>query len=73
MLYGLSLLAGIVLLTLGGESLIRGAVAGARQVGVSPLLTGLVVSFGTSAPQGFWCYAFNFMNKDHYANRNLRT
>ncbi|HBM42847.1 MAG TPA: sodium:calcium antiporter, partial [Halomonas sp.] len=37
MLYGLSLLAGIALLTLGGESLIRGAVAGARRVGVSPL------------------------------------
>ncbi|MDN7133555.1 calcium/sodium antiporter [Halomonas sp. MC140] len=52
MLYGLSLLAGIVLLTLGGESLIRGAVAGARRVGVSPLLTGLVVvGFGTSAPE----------------------
>ena len=52
MLYGLSLLAGIALLTLGGESLIRGAVAGARRVGVSPLLTGLVVvGFGTSAPE----------------------
>lgn len=52
MLYGLSLLAGIVLLTLGGESLIRGAVAGARKAGVSPLLTGLVVvGFGTSAPE----------------------
>ena len=57
MLYGLSLLAGIALLTLGGESLIRGAVAGARRAGVSPLLTGLVVDrvlleylncFGTS-------------------------
>ncbi|MGQ7262529.1 calcium/sodium antiporter [Vreelandella sp. V005] len=52
MLYGLSLLAGIVLLTLGGESLIRGAIAGAKRVGVSPLLTGLVVvGFGTSSPE----------------------
>nr|WP_295707722.1 calcium/sodium antiporter [uncultured Halomonas sp.] len=52
MLYGLSLLAGIVLLTLGGESLIRGAVAGAKRAGVSPLLTGLVVvGFGTSSPE----------------------
>lgn len=52
MLYGLSLLAGIALLTLGGESLIRGAVAGAKRAGVSPLLTGLViVGFGTSAPE----------------------
>ena len=52
MLYGLSLLAGIVLLFLGGESLIRGAVAGTKRMGVSPLLTGLVVvGFGTSAPE----------------------
>ncbi|WP_404375986.1 calcium/sodium antiporter [Vreelandella aquamarina] len=52
MLYGLSLLAGIVLLFLGGESLIRGAVAGAKRIGVTPLLTGLVVvGFGTSAPE----------------------
>ncbi|QNI01694.1 calcium/sodium antiporter [Halomonas sp. SH5A2] len=52
MLHALSLLAGIGFLTLGGEALIRGAVAGARRVGVSPLLTGLVVvGFGTSAPE----------------------
>ncbi|MBZ5488763.1 calcium/sodium antiporter [Halomonas aquamarina] len=52
MLYGLSLLAGIVLLTLGGEGLIRGAVAGAKRLGVSPLFTGLViVGFGTSSPE----------------------
>lgn len=52
MLYGLSLLAGIVLLTLGGEGLIRGAVAGAKRMGVSPLFTGLViVGFGTSSPE----------------------
>ncbi|MGM0543862.1 MAG: calcium/sodium antiporter [Pseudomonadota bacterium] len=52
MLYALSLLVGISCLTLGGEALIRGAVAGARRVGVSPLLTGLVVvGFGTSAPE----------------------
>ncbi|WP_106375064.1 calcium/sodium antiporter [Vreelandella songnenensis] len=52
MLYGLSLFAGIVLLTLGGEGLIRGAVAGAKRLGVSPLFTGLViVGFGTSSPE----------------------
>ncbi|SDN31924.1 calcium/sodium antiporter [Vreelandella arcis] len=52
MLYALSLLAGIGFLTLGGEALIRGAVAGAQRAGVSPLLTGLVVvGFGTSAPE----------------------
>ncbi|MFC7368344.1 calcium/sodium antiporter [Vreelandella zhaodongensis] len=52
MLYGISLLVGIVLLTLGGEALIRGAVAGAKRMGISPLLTGLVVvGFGTSFPE----------------------
>ncbi|GHA84855.1 calcium/sodium antiporter [Modicisalibacter luteus] len=50
--YALSLAVGIVLLTLGGEALIRGAIAASRRVGVSPLLTGLViVGFGTSAPE----------------------
>lgn len=52
MLYALSLIAGIGLLTLGGEALIRGAIAASRRMGVSPLLTGLViVGFGTSAPE----------------------
>lgn len=48
----LFLLLGIVLLTAGGEALIRGAMAAARRLGVSPLLSGLViVGFGTSAPE----------------------
>ncbi|WP_447555058.1 calcium/sodium antiporter [Vreelandella sp. EE22] len=52
MLYVLSLLGGIALLTLGGEALVRGAVAGAERLGVSALFTGLViVGFGTSAPE----------------------
>ncbi|RJG18392.1 sodium:calcium antiporter [Alcanivorax profundi] len=43
---------GLLLLTLGGEMLIRGALALAHRVGVSPLLSGLViVGFGTSAPE----------------------
>jgi cation:H+ antiporter len=46
------LFVGLVLLTLGAEALVRGAVAGARRAGVSPLLAGLViVGFGTSAPE----------------------
>jgi cation:H+ antiporter len=46
------LLVGLVLLTLGGEALVRGALAAARRMGVSPLLAGLViVGFGTSAPE----------------------
>ncbi|WP_252105982.1 MULTISPECIES: calcium/sodium antiporter [unclassified Halomonas] len=52
MLYLLSLLGGIALLTLGGEALVRSAVAGAERLGVSALFTGLViVGFGTSAPE----------------------
>jgi cation:H+ antiporter len=52
MLNILFLFAGIVLLTCGGEALIRGSLAAARRLGVSPLLSGLViVGFGTSAPE----------------------
>lgn len=43
---------GIVLLTTGGETVVRGASALARRLGVSPLVIGLtVVAFGTSAPE----------------------
>jgi len=43
---------GVVLLTGGGEALIRGSLAAARRMGVSPLLSGLlIVGFGTSAPE----------------------
>lgn len=46
------LFVGLVLLTVGGEALVRGALAAARRIGVSPLLAGLViVGFGTSAPE----------------------
>ncbi len=52
MLNLLLLLLGVCLLTAGGEALIRGSLAVARRVGVSPLLSGLViVGFGTSAPE----------------------
>ncbi|MFW2587988.1 calcium/sodium antiporter [Sagittula sp. SSi028] len=48
----LAILAGLVLLVLGGESLVRGASALARRWGVSPLMIGLVlVGFGTSLPE----------------------
>ena len=48
----LSLAFGLVLLVLGGEALVRGAVALAARLGVSPLLIGLtVVGFGTSTPE----------------------
>jgi cation:H+ antiporter len=48
----LGLIGGFVLLVLGGESLVRGSVALARRIGVSPLLIGLtLVGFGTSTPE----------------------
>ena len=48
----LLLLLGIALLTFGGELLIRGALSAAQRLGISPLLSGLViVGFGTSAPE----------------------
>ncbi len=48
----LPLLGGLVLLALGGEFLVRGAVNVAERMGVSPLLIGLtLVGFGTSTPE----------------------
>jgi cation:H+ antiporter len=48
----LSLSAGLVLLLIGGEALVRGAVQVAEKLRVSPLLVGLtVVGFGTSMPE----------------------
>ncbi len=47
-----SLILGFVLLVVGGESLVRGAVATATRLGVSPLFIGIVlVGFGTSTPE----------------------
>jgi cation:H+ antiporter len=52
MLTVLLLFAGFVLLTLGGESLVRGSSRLAAMFGISPLVIGLtVVAFGTSAPE----------------------
>jgi cation:H+ antiporter len=48
----LLLAAGLALLMLGGETLVRGATGLARDIGVTPLVIGLtVVAFGTSAPE----------------------
>ncbi len=47
-----SLVAGFALLVLGGEALVRGAVATATRLGLSPLFIGIVlVGFGTSSPE----------------------
>lgn len=48
----LQLLGGLVLLVLGGEFLVRGAVQVATRFGVSPLVIGLtLVGFGSSTPE----------------------
>jgi cation:H+ antiporter len=47
-----ALLAGLLLLALGADLLVRGGTALARRLGVAPLVIGLtVVAFGTSAPE----------------------
>lgn len=46
------LLVGLILLAVGGDILVRGAVGIAGRLGVSPLLAGLtIVGFGTSTPE----------------------
>jgi cation:H+ antiporter len=48
----LLLISGLVLLVIGGELLVRGAVAIAGKLGVSPLMIGLtIVGMGTSMPE----------------------
>lgn len=43
---------GLTMLLLGGELLVRGAVASAKSMGMSPLLIGLtLVGFDTSTPE----------------------
>lgn len=52
----LSLLVGLTLLLAGGEMLVRGAVATAEKLRVSPLVIGVtLVGFGTSAPELVTC------------------
>ena len=50
----LSILGGLLLLTIGAESLVRGSASVALRVGVTPLAVGLtVVAFGTGSPELF--------------------
>jgi cation:H+ antiporter len=48
----LFLLLGLAMLALGGDALVRGSLAAAKLMGISPLLSGLlIVGFGTSMPE----------------------
>lgn len=48
----LTLIAGLILLVLAGDALVRGAVAAAQRFHIPPLIIGLtIVAFGTSAPE----------------------
>lgn len=52
----IELLGGFALLVVGGDLLVRGAVAVARRAGISPLVIGLtLVGFGTSTPELLAC------------------
>ncbi|WP_372870232.1 calcium/sodium antiporter [Shewanella sp.] len=52
MLILMSILGGFIILTLGAESMVRGACAIALRLGIAPLVIGLtIVAFGTSAPE----------------------
>ena len=50
----LLIVAGLALLVVGGDFLVRGAVALALKLGIAPVIVGLtVLAFGTSAPPAF--------------------
>ncbi|MEL6374094.1 MAG: calcium/sodium antiporter [Pseudomonadota bacterium] len=52
MIIVLMLIAGLVLLAVGGEALVRGATGIGRKLGLSPIFVGMViVGFGTSVPE----------------------
>lgn len=52
MIIALQIIAGLALLVLGGEALVRGAVSIAKRLDIPTIVIGLtIVSFGTSAPE----------------------
>lgn len=68
----LELAAGLALLVIGGEFLVRGAVAFAVRLRVSPLLIGLtVVGFGTSMPELATCLEAAFTGAPGIAVGNV--
>jgi cation:H+ antiporter len=66
------LAAGLPLLLLGAEGLVRGSSALARRMGVSPLVVGLtVVAFATSAPELFVSVSAALQDKGSIAVTNV--
>ena len=48
----IELISGLIILLIGGELIVKGAVLTANKFNISPMVIGLtVVSFGTSAPE----------------------
>ena len=65
-------LAGLVLLYLGGESLVSGAAAFGRRIGMTPLVAGLtIVAFATSAPELAVCLRAAVNNQHGLALGNV--
>ena len=63
---------GIIMLFLGGESLLRGASRLARALGVRPIVIGLtVVAFGTSAPEFVVCVIAAFKGSSDIVIGNI--
>lgn len=65
-------IGGFILLFLGGESLVRGAVGLAQKLGVSTLFIGVVVvGFGTSAPEFLVCLEAALRGQDDLTIGNI--
>ena len=65
-------LGGLVLLFVGGESLVRGSVGLAQRLGVSTLFIGVVVvGFGTSAPEFLVCLEAALRGQDDLTVGNI--
>ncbi len=66
------ILAGFILLLLGGESLVKGAVAMAKKMQLPPLVIGIVlVGFGTSIPELVTCITAALQGSSNLAFGNV--
>ncbi len=63
---------GLAVLLLGGEALLRGSVATGQRMGLSPLVTGMIiVGLGTSMPELFVCVEATLLGKSELAVGNV--